>query len=140
MTVIDTSGWLEYLADGPLAAQYEKYLAKPETVITPSIALSEVYRKVKKEKGAEVALSVVAQMEKTTVIPLNQEIAVMAGDLALAHSLSLPLAIAYATALTEEAHLLTPNASLKGLDQVVFLQKKARDLPLLDYQQEKQAT
>ena len=71
MTVIDTSGWLEYLTDGPLATQYEKYLAKPETVITPSITLSEVYRNVNKAKGAEVALSVVAQMEKTRVIPLD---------------------------------------------------------------------
>ena len=137
MTVIDTSGWLEYLADGPLAAQYEKYLAKPEAIITPSIAVTEVYKKVKKAKGAEVALAVVAQMEKTRVITLDEEIALMAGDLALAHSLVLPEAIAYATALREEAQLLTANPLLKGLNQVIFLQKKPEDLPLLSYQQEK---
>ena len=137
MTVIDTSGWLEYLADGPLAAQYEKYLAKPETIITPSITLSEVYKKVKKAKGAEVALSIVAQIEKTRVIALDEEIAVMAGDLALAHSIPLPQAIAYATALREEAQLVTANPHLKGLDQVTFLQKKTRDLPLLSYHKDK---
>ncbi len=133
MTVIDTSGWLEYLSDGPLAGQYEKYLAKPDTVITPSIAVTEVYKKVKKTKGAEVALAVVAQMEKTRIIALDEEIALLAGDLALAHSLALPQAIAYATALREEAQLLTANPHLKGLAQVTFLQKKAKDLPLLDY-------
>ena len=137
MTVIDTSGWLEYLADGPLAAQYEKYLAKPEAIITPSITLSEVYKKVKKAKGAEVALSVVAQIEKTRVIALDEEIAVMAGDMALAHSLPLPEAIAYATALREEAQLVTPNPRLKGLEQITFLQKKAKDLPLLEYNKDK---
>ena len=137
MTVIDASGWLEYLSDGPLAAQYEKYLAKPETVITPSITLSQVYKKVKKAKGAEVAMSVVAQMEKTTVIALDHEIAIMAGDLALAHSLTLPQAIAYATALREEAQLVTADPRLKGLDQVTFLQKKAKDLPLLEYNKDK---
>jgi len=137
MTVIDTSGWLEYLADGPLAAQYEKYLAKPETIITPSITLSEVYMKVKKAKGTEVALSVVAQMEKTNVIALDEDIALMAGDLTLAHSLALTETIAYATALREEAQLLTANPHLKGLNQVIFLQEKPEDLPLLDYQQEK---
>ena len=137
MTVIDTSGWLEYLADGPLAAQYEKYLAKPETVMTPSIALSEVYKKVKKAKGAEVALLVVAQMEKTRVIALDQEIALMAGDLALDHSLALPQAIAYATALREEAQLITADPRLKGLDQVTLLQKNAKDLPLLEYTKDK---
>jgi len=121
MTVIDTSGWLEYLADGPLAAQYEKYLAKPEAIITPSIAVTEVYKKVKKTKGAEVALAVVAQMEKTRIIALDEEIALLAGDLALAHSLTLPLAIAYATALTQEAQLLTADPHLKGLEQVTFL-------------------
>jgi len=137
MTVIDTSGWLEYLADGPLAAQYEKYLAKPEAIITPSIAVTEVYKKVKKTKGAEVALAVVAQMEKTRIIALDEEIALLAGDLALAHSLTLPLAIAYATALTQEAQLLTADPHLKGLEQVTFLQREPKDLPLLDYQQEK---
>lgn len=137
MTVIDTSGWLEYLSDGPLATQYEKYLAKPEAIITPSITLSEVYKKVKKAKGAEVAISVVAQIEKTRVIALDEEIAVMAGDLALAHSLALPQAIAYATALREEAQLVTANPHLEGLDQVIFLQQKPKDLPLLNYQQEK---
>ncbi len=137
MTVIDTSGWLEYLTDGPLAAQYEKYLAKPETIITPSITLSEVYKKVKKAKGAEVVLAVVAQIEKTRVIALDEEIALMAGDLALAHSLALPEAIAYATAVREKAQLLTANAHLKGLEQVIFLEKKAKDLPLLDYQHNK---
>ncbi len=137
MTVIDTSGWLEYLADGPLAAQYEKYLAKPETIITPSITLSEVYKKVKKAKGAEVALAVVAQIEKTTLVPLDEEIAVMAADLALDHSLALPQAIAYATALREEAQLLTADPHLKGLDQVTFLEKKPKDLPLLEYHKDK---
>ena len=137
MTVIDTAGWLEYLADGPLAAQYEKYLAKPETIITPSIVLSQVYKKVKKVKGAEVALSVVAQIEKTRVVPLDQEIAIMAGDLALAHSLALPQAIAYATALREEAQLVTADPHLKGLEHVTFLQKKAKDLPLLEYHKDK---
>lgn len=137
MTVIDTPGWLEYLSDGPLAAQYDKYIAKPETIITPSIALSEVYKKVKKEKGAEVALLVVAQMEKTRVIALDQEIALMAGDLALDHSLALPQAIAYATALREEAQLITADPRLKGLDQVTLLQKNAKDLPLLEYTKDK---
>lgn len=137
MTVIDTSGWLEYLTDGPLAAQYEKYLAKPQAIITPSIVLSQVYKKVKKAKGAEMALSVVAQIEKTRVIALDEEIALIAGDLALAHSLALPQAIAYATALREEAQLLTADPHLKGLEQVTFLQKKAKDLPLLDYHKDK---
>ncbi len=137
MTVIDTSGWLEYLSDGPLAAQYEKYLAKAETIITPSITLSEVYKKVKKAKGAEVALAVVAQIEKTTVIALDEEIALIAADQALTHSLPLPKAIAYATALREEAQLLTADPHLKGLEQVTFLEKKPKDLPLLDYHKEK---
>jgi len=84
-----------------------------------------------------VALLVVAQMEKTTVIALDQEIALMAGDLALDHSLALPQAIAYATALREEAQLITADPRLKGLDQVTLLQKNAKDLPLLEYTTDK---
>jgi len=41
-------------------------------VITPSLVIYEVYEKVKKEKGEELALSVVAQMAETKVLNLKR--------------------------------------------------------------------
>ncbi len=121
MTVVDSCGWIEYLADSSLATQYEKYLQKPEEVITPSLVMYEVYKKVKKEKGEELALSVVAQMEKTKVVTLDEEIALLAADLSIGHLLPLADAVVYGTAMREKAKVVTSDSHFKDLDDVVFL-------------------
>lgn len=121
MMVVDSCGWIDYLADSSLAPQYEKYLQKPEEVITPSLVMYEVYKKVKREKGEELALSIVAQMEKTKVITLDEEIALLAADLSISHSLPLADAVVYATAKREKAQVVTSDNHFKDLDEVVFL-------------------
>jgi len=121
MTVVDSCGWIEYLADSSLAPQYEKYLQKPEEVITPSLVMYEVYKKIKKEKGEELALSVVAQMEKTKVVTLDEEIALLAADLSIGHLLPLADAVVYGTAMREKAKVVTSDSHFKNLDDVVFL-------------------
>ena len=121
MTVVDSCGWIEYLADSSLAPQYEKYLQKPEELITPSLVMYEVYKKVKKEKGEELALSVVAQMEKTKVVTLDEEIALLAADLSIGHLLPLADAVVYGTAMREKAKVVTSDSHFKDLDDVVFL-------------------
>jgi predicted nucleic acid-binding protein len=121
MTVVDSCGWIEYLADSSLAPQYEKYLQKPEEVITPSLVMYEVYKKVKKEKGEELALSVVAQMEKTKVVTLDEEIALLAADLSIGHLLPLADAVVYGTAMREKAQFVTSDSHFKDLNDIVFL-------------------
>jgi len=121
MTVVDSCGWIEYLADSSLAPKYEKYLQKPEEMITPSLVMYEVYKKVKKEKGEELALSVVAQMEKTKVVTLDEEIALLAADLSIGHLLPLADAVVYGTAMREKAKVVTSDSHFKDLDDVVFL-------------------
>jgi len=121
MTVVDSCGWIEYLADSSLAPQYEKYLQKPEELITPSLVMYEVYKKIKKEKGEELALSVVAQMEKTKVVTLDEEIALLAADLSIGHLLPLADAVVYGTAMREKAKVVTSDSHFKNLDDVVFL-------------------
>jgi len=121
MRVVDSCGWIDYLADSSLAPQYEKYLQKPEEMITPSLVIYEVYKKVKKEKGQELAFSVVAQMEKTKVVTLDEEIALLAADLSISHLLPLADAVVYATAMREKAQVVTSDSHFKDLDDVVFL-------------------
>lgn len=122
MTIVDSCGWIEYLADSRLASQYEKYLQKPEKLITPSVVLYEVYKKVKRERGEDSALSIVAQIEKTKLVPLDEEIALLAADLSLTHSLPLADAVVYATALRENVEVVSSDSHFKELGNVVFLE------------------
>jgi len=60
MIIVDSFGWIEYLSDGPLTNKYEKYLSDLTKVITPTIVLYEVYKKIKNTKykrGREGAVS-----------------------------------------------------------------------------------
>jgi len=42
LKVVDSSGWLEFFADGPLAESYGAHLADLAQVLTPVIVLYEV--------------------------------------------------------------------------------------------------
>lgn len=123
MTLVDSSGWIEFFIDGPLASAYAVHLKHLPEVVTPTVVLYEVYKAVKRQRSEEEALVVVAQMSKTRIVPLTDAIALTAGDLSLTHRLAMADAMVYATALTEGAKLVTSDADLAALPGVTHLKK-----------------
>ncbi len=121
MILVDSFGWIEFFTDGPLADKYYKYLKDESRVITPTIVLYEVYKKIKHERSEEEALIAVAQLNKTKVLPLNESIALFAADLSLKHALPMADAVVYATACLENADVVTSDSHFEGLSGVVFL-------------------
>ena len=124
MRLIDSSGWLEVFRGGPHADRVARLLADPEEILTPTIALYEVYKVVKRDASEEDALQAVAWMLRTNVVPLGETLALEAADTSLEHSLAMADAIVYATARSRGAELVTTEADLEGLPGVVFLSKK----------------
>lgn len=99
-------------------------LADPGEILTPTIAVYEVYKVLKRGASEEDALQAVASMLRTTVVPLTETLALEAADTSLEHSLAMADAIVYATARSRGAELVTTDADLEGLPGVVFLSKK----------------
>lgn len=126
MTTVDSSGWLEFFTDGPLAGRYAAYLKDLSRVVTPTIVLYEVYKKVKRERTEEGALLAVAQISKTILVPLRQSLALAAADLSLEYRLAMADAIVYATALAYGARLVTSDADFARLAGVTYLRKPVR--------------
>ena len=124
MRLIDSSGWLEVFRGGPHADRVARYLADPADVLTPTIALYEVYKVLKRDASEEDALQAVAWMLRTKVIPLSETLALESADSSLEHGLAMADAIVYATARSHGAELVTTDADLEGLPGVVFLSKK----------------
>ncbi|MGD0424556.1 MAG: type II toxin-antitoxin system VapC family toxin [Candidatus Bathyarchaeia archaeon] len=124
MNLIDSYGWIEYFTDGPLADKYAPYVlnANEKNTVTPSIVVYEVYKRLKKEKGEEVALEAYAQIMRTQVIPLDEESAVRAADISLTHDLAMADAIVYSTAKTYSAQLVTSDSHLKNLKGTRFIE------------------
>ncbi|MGZ5440687.1 MAG: PIN domain-containing protein [Thermoanaerobaculia bacterium] len=127
MIVVDSSGWLEFLTEGPLASTYARRLRQPAAVITPTIVLYEVYKHAKRLRGEESALDAVAAMQKTRVVPLNDELALVAADLSLEHKLPMADAIVLATARLYEAEVVTSDADFDGVPGVIYIAKPKAD-------------
>jgi len=123
MTLVDSSGWLEFFTDGPRASAYAAYLNHPHAVVTPTIVLYEVYKVIKRQRNEESALAVSAQMGKTKIVPLTEPIALTAADVSLTYHVAMADAIVYATALAEGAKLVTSDADLLPLPGVTYLKK-----------------
>lgn len=122
MFLVDSSGWIEFFTDGPRAEEYAKYVNDPLKVVTPTIVLYEVYKKIKRERREEDALSAVSVMNRTCVVPLSESAALMAADISLMHSLPMADAIVYATALEKDCRVVTGDAHFKGLERVLFVE------------------
>ncbi len=119
--VLDSSGWIEFFTGGPLADRYAAYLAPRYQLITPTVVLYEVYKKIKRERGEEVALLFVGRLNATQVVQLTESIAYLAADLSLRHGLAMADAIVYATAKDQDAEVVTGDADLKDLSGVVYV-------------------
>jgi predicted nucleic acid-binding protein len=83
MILIDSSGWIEFFSEGPQALEYAKYLKDLSKIVTPTIVIYEVYKKIKRDRTEEEALMAVSLMKKTAVTPLEESIALLAADLSL---------------------------------------------------------
>lgn len=123
MKLVDSSGWIEFFMDGPLAQAYAAHLKNLAEVVTPSVILYEVYKTVKRQRSEEEALAAVAQIGKTQVIPLDDQVALMAADASLAHHLAMADAVVYATAIRSGATLITSDSDLAPLPGVIYLRK-----------------
>ncbi len=126
MIVIDSSGWLEFFSDGPHAEEFASRLRHPANVLTPTIAIYEVYKWVKRERSEDDALYAASTMRKTRVVDLSDEIALTAADLSLAHKLAMADAIVLATARAHDAEVVTTDSDFDGVEGVTVFSKKAR--------------
>ncbi len=121
MVVVDSSGWIEFFSDGPKANAYARYLKEPEKVATPAVIVFEVYKKIRRERGEEMAKLCVAQMEKTRGVPVDQAMALRAADLSLEFSLPMADSFVLATARALGAELITSDTDFKNVPGVRVL-------------------
>jgi predicted nucleic acid-binding protein len=113
--LVDSSGWVEYFTDGPLAENFAVHLESLAEVVTPTIVIFEVYRVIRRQRSEEVAIAAVAQMQKTSVVELDQFLALTAADVSLERGLAMADAIVYATARVEGVDLVTIDSDFEGL-------------------------
>lgn len=124
MILVDSSGWIEYFTDGPLADKFAPYLEDLAEVVTPTIVIFEVYRVIRRQRSEEEAIAAVAQMQKTSVVDLDQFLALGAAEVSVAHGLAMADAIVYATAQAGSIPMVTADAHFEGLHNARVLTRR----------------
>lgn len=125
MNVVDSSAWLSYFAGDGNAAMFSKPIEKIPELLVPSITITEVFRNVLRQRGAEAALIVTAHMKQGKVIPLDSELAMDAAQYGVLHKLPLADSIIFATAQKYAAVLWTQDNDFQGLENVRYISKKS---------------
>jgi predicted nucleic acid-binding protein len=124
MIVVDSSGWLEYFADGPNADVFAPLVGDSANLIVPSITVFEVFERVRTQRDVEAALRAVAQMKRGLVVDLNADLAISAADLSAELRLLLADSIILETARSSGAVLWTQDAYFEGLEGVEYRARK----------------
>ena len=120
MNLVDSSGWLEYFADGSNAGQFAQPIESPATLIVPTLALFEVFKRVCQQRDEGAALRAVAAMEQGRVVDLDRVTALEAARVSLAHRLPMADSVMLATARRHKATFWTQDADFSGLEGVRY--------------------
>jgi predicted nucleic acid-binding protein len=123
MNLVDSSGWLEYFADGPNAPIFAKALRDTDQVLVPTVCLYEVYKVVLRQRGPSAALQAVALMRQGQIVELGERIALLAAEISLKHKLPMTDSVILATARAHGAHVWTQDADFAAIDGVTVAEK-----------------
>ena len=124
MNVVDSSGWLEYFADGPNADFFASAIENVRELIVPSISLYEVFKRIHQQRSEDEALKAVAIMQQGQVIDLDMTLALSAAKTSTELKIPMANSIILVTARAYSAIVWTQDEDFEGIDGVRFIKKK----------------
>jgi toxin FitB len=125
MNIIDSSGWLEYFADGPNASFFSRPLQNTANLIVPTITIYEVFKAVLRQRSESDAIQSVALMQQGSVVDLTSSISILAAKMSIDHRLPMADSIILATARTYKATIWTQDSYFNGIDGVNYIAKNS---------------
>lgn len=123
MNVVDSSGWLEYFADGPNADFFAPAIENTVDLVVPSISIYEVFKKVLQQREESSALQAIAVMQQGFLVDMDTNIALNAAKLSIEHDLPMADSIILATAQSYDATLWTQDSDFAKIDRVKYVDK-----------------
>ena len=120
MNVVDSSGWIEYFLNSPMAEFFAPAAEDVTRLVVPSIALLEVHRFLSRSflpADRDVCLDI---MRRAQVIDLTHARAIAASEAAQNHKLAMADAVMYSIAQEFKATLWTQDVDYEGLPGVQY--------------------
>ena len=124
MNLVDSSGWLEFFADGPNGSFFATPLENVDELVVPTISIYEVFKSVLRQRDESAGLQAVALMKQGQIIDLTTDISMKAAKLSLEHKIPMADSIILATGRLYQATVWTQDNDFKGINDVQFIRKK----------------
>ena len=126
MNVVDSSGWIEALAEGSNAAVFKPLVADAGSLIVPAITIYEVFKFVALNKGDPAARLVAQAMQLGRVVDVDAFLAITAAQISRDYGLAMADSLIYATAQTHSATLWTQDDDFEHISGVRYFAKAKR--------------
>ena len=123
MNVVDSSGWLEFFADGPNADFFDSAIQDTKKLIVPTLSIFEVFKRILQQRKEGEALQATALMQQGTVVELTSSLALEAAKLSLEEKLPLADSVMLATSRAYGATLWTQDSDFEGMSGVKYAKK-----------------
>jgi predicted nucleic acid-binding protein len=123
MNVVDSSGWLEYFADGENASFFAPVIEDVDNLVVPAIVIYEVFKRLLILRDEHTALVFIGDMKQGQVADLTTSIALQAAKLSTELKIAMADSIILATARTYDATLWTQDVDFKGVEGVKYIVK-----------------
>ncbi|PKN27604.1 MAG: VapC toxin family PIN domain ribonuclease [Deltaproteobacteria bacterium HGW-Deltaproteobacteria-21] len=124
MNIVDSSGWLEYFADGPNALFFFRPLKNTSELLVPTISIYEVFKSILRQRDESAAIQAVALMQQGFVVNLSSNLSMTAAKISLEYSLPMADSIILATGRRHGATIWTQDSDFEGLEGVQYTPKK----------------
>jgi predicted nucleic acid-binding protein len=124
MNVVDSSGWLEYFAEGSNADFFAPAIEDTKNLLVPVICIYEVFKKLLQQSGDNEAQIHVSDMKQGKIIEIDESLALSAAKLSAELKLPMADSLILATARANNAILWTQDEHFKDLDGVKYIEKK----------------
>jgi predicted nucleic acid-binding protein len=125
MNIVDSSGWLEYFANGRNAGFFAGAIQSTRDLLVPTLSLYEVFKRVLQQRDENAALHAIAAMQQGRVIDLTASLALAAARLSLRHKIPMADSVMLASARECQAVLWTQDVDFAGIAGVKYIAKAA---------------
>jgi len=127
MNIVDSSCWLEYLADSKVGNLVSGAIEDLNSLLVPSITLYEVFKKLLIEKDEDSALLAIAHMKQGLVINLDPDLSIFSAKIGKDYKLPMADSIIYATAKKYNCILWTQDKHFKDLEDIRYFEKEKKN-------------
>ena len=113
MNVVDSSGWLEYFADGSHAEFFAPAIEDTKKLLVPVICIYEVFERILQQGGVIEAEQHISDIKSGHIIELEESLALSAAKLSVDFKLPMAGSVILATARANHATFWTQDEHLE---------------------------